>query len=62
MDRKCPTCPVAMTEGFIPDRGLGAEPLAMFVEGPPQFGVVGNVKLTGVKRYPLTAYRCPKCD
>jgi hypothetical protein len=57
----CPKCLRAMEAGFIPDRSYSATLLSSWVEGPPTKGLLGNLKLSGKRQFPITVYRCTSC-
>ncbi len=58
---KCPSCDVAMNEGFMIDPSHGANLQAAWVEGPPKKNVIGAVKMMDKKLVSIVSYRCPKC-
>jgi hypothetical protein len=60
MLRQCkPQCPKrerAMEEGFIPDIAYGAVLLGSWVEGTPEKGWTGSVKMTQTRHHHLPLY------
>ncbi len=59
---KCRSCDVVMTEGCIPDFGYGRVDQQSWMEGPPEKSLwLQNLKLSGKRRFAITAYRCPNC-
>jgi hypothetical protein len=58
---KCPKCQNRMEAGFIPDLSYGAVALASWVEGVPEKGWTGSVKLRAKTQTPILAYRCVSC-
>jgi len=61
METKCPACAVRMHEGFVPDHHENTTRLGVWVEGPPEFSWLGNLKIGYRPQYALRAYRCPQC-
>jgi predicted nucleic-acid-binding Zn-ribbon protein len=53
----CPKCDAAMREGFmLDDLSVGK-----WVDGPPEYGFLGVLKISGRDMHKMTAYRCPRC-
>ena len=50
-----------MEEGFIPDASYGAIHIGSWVEGTPEKGWTGSVKLKGKRKFDITTYRCTSC-
>lgn len=62
MTPTCPTCRVALTEGFVLDQVHGLRnDAAVWVEGAPEVSFFGNVKLDGRKKFTVQAFRCSEC-
>lgn len=58
----CPTCGVALTEGFVLDQVHGiTKDAAVWVEGKPELSFFGNVKLGGHLKFTIQAFRCSEC-
>jgi hypothetical protein len=57
----CPKCKGTMEAGVVPDRSYGAIIHASWFEGPAEKGMLGSLKLTGKKSFPITVYRCAAC-
>jgi hypothetical protein len=58
----CPTCRVAMDDGFIVDHGhLNSPTQAEWTGGPPTRSWYGGLKLKNRIHLPVTTYRCPAC-
>ena len=57
----CPTCSIALEEGFVADRGdHGGATLPEWVAGTPKSGMTGNLTMGG-RRKKVYACRCPRC-
>ncbi len=59
----CPKCNARMEPGFMPDSTWGGEIPPTWVAGRPTkaWHGLGALKTKGQARYPVAAYRCPKC-
>ena len=57
----CPKCQSAMVEGFVIDKEHGGAGVSRWVEGPPEKGFFGNVKLRGRKPLEIATWRCRSC-
>jgi hypothetical protein len=55
---ECPRCRHRMEAGFIPDASYGAILIGSWVEGTPEKGWTGSVKLKGKRKFDITTYRC----
>lgn len=49
-----------MAEGFVPTEKSSMPTVNMWIEGAPQKGWWGNVKLPG-KPIPIATWRCQRC-
>jgi hypothetical protein len=59
---KCPKCQRAMEQGFIPDAAYdGAILVGSWLEGVPEKGWTGSVKMKGKRKLDITANRCTSC-
>ena len=54
----CPKCDAAMKEGYILDEGA----VTKWVDGPPEYGLLGGLKVFGHEMHKVKAYRCVKCN
>ena len=59
--KHCPKCQTGMEQGFIPDQSYGAILLGTWVEGMPDKGWTGSLKLKGRRRFGISVYRCAGC-
>lgn len=59
-NHNCPKCQGSMIEGFIPGEKSGMPIVSAWIEGPPEKGWWGNVKLPG-KPKPISTWRCNRC-
>jgi hypothetical protein len=58
----CPACRVTMQEGFVIDVGHNGRLLVTeWIEGRPEKGFVGGLKVKGRRRLQTVTFRCPKC-
>ncbi len=59
---ECPACRVQMEEGFVLHMKPGETQYRLsWIEGPPERGVLGGIKLKGKRRFETMSYRCPRC-
>jgi hypothetical protein len=58
---ECPKCRHGMEAGFIPDASYGAILIGSWLEGGPEKGWAGSVKLKGKRKFDITTYRCTSC-
>ncbi len=56
----CSKCQGSMTEGFIPTEKSYTPTISVWIEGRPQKGWFGNVKLPG-QPTPISTWRCNRC-
>jgi predicted nucleic-acid-binding Zn-ribbon protein len=56
----CPKCRGRMQAGYVPDFGTAVVQGSWF-EGVPEKGLLGNLKLRGKDKYPITVHRCSSC-
>jgi predicted RNA-binding Zn-ribbon protein involved in translation (DUF1610 family) len=58
----CPSCRVAMEEGFLLDKGdYNAPSQQEWAEGAPEPSFWTGLKLKGKEKLPVTTFRCPNC-
>ena len=59
----CGRCGIALERGFVLDTTYGGFTNAKWVEGAPRkgFWMMGFLLLSGRRRIPVVAYRCPQC-
>jgi RNase P subunit RPR2 len=57
----CPKCQSSMVEGIILDKDHGGSRVSAWVEGLPDRGFFGNVRLRGRKPVEITSWRCTRC-
>jgi hypothetical protein len=50
-----------MEVGFIPDNTYGGILPSSWVEGAPEKGWLGGLKLKGRRKLDITTYRCTSC-
>jgi predicted nucleic-acid-binding Zn-ribbon protein len=58
---ECPKCRRVMEQGFIADASYGAILIGSWLEGAPEKGWTGSVKMKGKRKLHITAYRCTSC-
>jgi hypothetical protein len=58
---ECRDCRVAMDTGLILDRTQGGSEEPVWITGTADKGFFGKVKERDRERFPVTAFRCPKC-
>lgn len=59
--KTCPKCEGAMEAGFIPDVSYGAVLRTAWLEGVPEKGLLGSLKMRGKRRIEITTLRCTSC-
>jgi endogenous inhibitor of DNA gyrase (YacG/DUF329 family) len=59
--RKCPKCSATMQVGFLRDRERGRSRIAEWIQGIPEFGWLGNLKVRSRVRYRIAAFCCEGC-
>jgi len=61
-ERHCTACGATNLEGFLLDRGKGADSRPQdWYEGTPERGFLGLLKTRGHRHGPVVARRCRKC-
>ena len=50
-----------MERGFVADMGYGSITQALWVEGEPEVGWMGSVKLKGRRQFYVETFRCDGC-
>jgi predicted Zn-ribbon and HTH transcriptional regulator len=58
---RCMKCETQMEEGFVLDNAHAARLQSEWVQGAPEEGWFGNVKLKGRLQLSIATFRCPKC-
>lgn len=59
---ECPACRVRMQEGFVLDAGHNGQTLpTRWIEGVPEKGHFGGLKVKGRRQLDSVTFRCPKC-
>lgn len=56
----CPKCQGTMAEGFVAAEKSGFPVVSSWVQGPPEKGWWGNVKMRG-KPITIATWRCQRC-
>lgn len=59
--RVCAKCGSAMAVGVVLNGLQGGQLMPCWVEGIPQQGVFGNLKLRNLRALPIVAHRCHTC-
>jgi hypothetical protein len=60
--RQCPKCSSTMEVGFLRDREYGRRSrIAEWIQGIPQFGWLGSLKVRSQVRYRIAAFCCKGC-
>lgn len=64
MDGKtCPKCGGRMGQGFILELADHSMTKATnWVEGEPEKGMLGMIKLRGRRKFPIRTFRCERCN
>lgn len=57
----CPKCQGDMEDGFVLDVGYGTLLPSNWLEGDPDKNWLGNVKITGRRKFAITTRRCTLC-
>ena len=57
----CPKCAGAMTRGFVVDATHGGTAVSSWVEGAPRKSMWTGIKVTGLARSEIAAWRCSRC-
>lgn len=57
----CPKCQGSMESGFIPDFNYGSVLELKWVEGPPEKGLLRNLKTKGKRQFAISTDRCTRC-
>ena len=57
----CPKCAGAMTRGFVVDATHGGTAVSSWVEGAPRRSMWTGIKVTGLPRSEIAAWRCSRC-
>ncbi len=57
----CPRCQSPMETGFLLGRTHGGVAPAEWAAGEPKRSFWAGLKLAGVRRVPLTVWRCTRC-
>jgi hypothetical protein len=62
-DAQCSFCGATGLEpGYLVDVSQATFRVAEWVDGLPEFGPLGGLKMRHKRRIPTTAYRCPECS
>lgn len=57
----CPKCQSSMVAGFVVDNEHGGAGVSRWVEGEPDKGFFGNVRLRGRRPVDIATWRCRSC-
>jgi hypothetical protein len=57
----CSKCQGQMELGHRPDYSYGAILVGSWVEGAPEKGLLGSLKIKGKRQFPISTYRCSAC-
>jgi len=57
----CPACNAAMKRGWVLDHMYGGRAVSSWIEGEPEKGMLGGVKLGGRQAIEIETWRCIKC-
>jgi predicted nucleic-acid-binding Zn-ribbon protein len=57
----CPKCDATMERGFILDVTDAGKRVSEWVNGAPEYGFFGGLKIEDREQHEVTAYRCVRC-
>jgi hypothetical protein len=57
----CPKCRATMQPGYVVDYTYGGVLVSSWIEGIPEKGWFGGLRVWRKRKVPITTYRCPAC-